>query len=396
MNPEPIPQSGLSQASFAEKGETWVMNILSHPYRYLLACLIANAFVSVAAGQMAVPSPEKTSNEVFKRIKVFKSTPSDQLIPAMQFISASLGVQCEFCHVERAFDRDDKEPKQIARRMIQMTMALNDKDFEGKQVVSCYSCHRGHPKPVSIPVIPDVPAPFVSSAEPQPDSAGLPKADQVLRRYTAAIGGPDRINRLRTISEKGSVEAGSAKFPIEVLKAPPGRISTLIHYPAGDSVAIFDGSSGWILLPDRPLRPMNAAEADSNRMDAAIPLSCDFKNLFADLQTVRRDKLSNQDVLLVRATRPNLPPVELYFDENSGLLTRIVRYARSPLGLLPNQIDFSDYRDVGGMKVPFHWISATPLGRFTVQIATVTLDVPLRNDVFSKPTIATQGTPQER
>ena len=69
------------------------------------------------------PSSEepKTTEQAFKNIKVLKGLPADQLIPSMQFISASLGVECEFCHVERAFEKDDKKPKEAARKMIQMS-----------------------------------------------------------------------------------------------------------------------------------------------------------------------------------------------------------------------------------------------------------------------------------
>jgi hypothetical protein len=65
-------------------------------------------------------------------------------------MSASLGVECEFCHVCDAFDKDDKQSKQTARRMIQMMSTLNTDQFHGERAVTCYTCHRGSAKPVSI------------------------------------------------------------------------------------------------------------------------------------------------------------------------------------------------------------------------------------------------------
>src|SRR5689334_4201512 len=59
-------------------------------------------------------SSPKIAEEQFKNIQVLKGVPAEQVIPAMQFIAASLGVECEFCHVHNAFDKDDKKPKQIA------------------------------------------------------------------------------------------------------------------------------------------------------------------------------------------------------------------------------------------------------------------------------------------
>lgn len=361
--------------------------------KQVVATLIGSIFVVWASAQGPVASPDKTSSQVFKNIKVFNNIPSDQLIPSMQFITAALGVQCEYCHVERAFDRDDKKPKQIARRMIQMTMALNEQNFEGKQIVSCYSCHRGHPKPISIPVIPDTPAPFARSFEPQAVPPDLPKADEVVRRYAETIGGRDQITRLTTISAKGTLEAGPAKFPIEVLKAKPNRVSVSIYYPQGASISKFDGTLGWVLPTGRPLHAMDSSELDASTMDGALPFTSDLRGLFPDLETVRREQIGNQETLVLQATRPNLPPVELYFDASTGLLVRLVRYARSPLGLLPTRIDFSDYREVSGVKLPFHWNSSTPLGRFAVQLATIQVNLPMTNDTFSKPTTVSDQAP---
>src|SRR6202051_2040821 len=95
----------------------------------------------------------KKAEEQFKNIQVLKGIPADQLIPAMQFITASLGVECEFCHVEGAFEKDDKKPKQTARKMMEMMFAINKENFEGHREVTCYSCHRGSADPVGMPPV---------------------------------------------------------------------------------------------------------------------------------------------------------------------------------------------------------------------------------------------------
>src|SRR6266550_2722642 len=90
------------------------------------ALLIAIAAMRAQSGppQSAVPSAGKKTEEAYKNIQVLKGAPADQLIPSMQFISASLGVQCDFCHEMGAFDRDDKKPKQTARKMMEMMFAI--------------------------------------------------------------------------------------------------------------------------------------------------------------------------------------------------------------------------------------------------------------------------------
>jgi hypothetical protein len=95
----------------------------------------------------------KNTEDVFKNIRVLKGIPSDQLIPAMQFMSSSLGVACSFCHVEGHSEKDDKKPKQTAREMMQMMFDLNRNNFEGLREVTCNSCHRGSRNPVSTPLV---------------------------------------------------------------------------------------------------------------------------------------------------------------------------------------------------------------------------------------------------
>ena len=94
----------------------------------ILAGVLAGAVGVYAAFQAPAQSAggtPKMAEEQFKNIQVLKGIPADQLIPTMQFVAASLNVECTFCHVEHQFDKDDKKPKQIARKMMQMEMAIN-------------------------------------------------------------------------------------------------------------------------------------------------------------------------------------------------------------------------------------------------------------------------------
>src|ERR1700746_1208090 len=100
----------------------------------------------------ATATPPKLAEEEYKNIQALKGIAADQVIPSMQFIAASLGVECEYCHVARAFEKDDKKPKLTARKMIGMMMTINKENFEGHREVTCYSCHRGSPDPVANPM----------------------------------------------------------------------------------------------------------------------------------------------------------------------------------------------------------------------------------------------------
>src|SRR6202790_220828 len=114
--------------------------------------VVGGAKAQPGGGSQAVSAPgPKKAEEQFKDIQVFKGIPAEQLIPAMQFITASLGVECEFCHVQGAFEKNDKKPKQTARKMMEMMFAINKDNFEGHREVTCNSCHRGSAHPQAVP-----------------------------------------------------------------------------------------------------------------------------------------------------------------------------------------------------------------------------------------------------
>jgi hypothetical protein len=129
---------------------------------------------------------------------------------------------------------------------------------------------------------------------------------------------------------------------------------------------------------------MSSAEADATRMDADLQFALDINGIFPDFK-VKTAKVGAENVVELVGQKSGVPAVEMYFSSQSGLLVRMVRYAPSALGLNPSQTDYSDYRTIGGVKVPFQWISATPTGRFTIRIATARANTPVPDVVFTKP-----------
>src|SRR5712692_5842788 len=150
--------------------------------------------------QQSAPSgaPPKLAEEQFKNIQTLKGIPADQVGPSMQFIGASLGVECEYCHVHGAMEKDDKKPKVTARKMIAMMMAINKDNFEDRRDVTCFSCHRGAVDPVATPIISDEGA-KLDNGEVKKSAEGkplLPAADELFEKYLAALGGTDALQKI--------------------------------------------------------------------------------------------------------------------------------------------------------------------------------------------------------
>ena len=117
----------------------------------LLLASRSSATGAAAEGQEAssppkpAGAPAQLAEDRFKNIQIFKGQPAPGVMRAMMFFTKSLGVDCAFCHVQGAMEKDDNPHKGVARDMYRMVQFANKAIGEPK--VSCYTCHAGHNEP---------------------------------------------------------------------------------------------------------------------------------------------------------------------------------------------------------------------------------------------------------
>jgi photosynthetic reaction center cytochrome c subunit len=358
-----------------------------------LAMGMAAARAKAQSASTNPPDHPKLAEEQFKNIQALKGVPADLVFPSMQFITASLGVECEYCHVREGqklvFEKDDKKTKQTARKMMEMMFAINKENFEGHREVTCYSCHRGAPDPVGTPIITDEePKPEVERAAAATKPV-LPPADQLLDKYLADVGGEAALHEVSSRIEKGKITANGQQLPIEVYSKAPDKRFSVMHMPNGESITAFDGKQGWLSSGGRT-HLMTAAENDAVRIDADLYFAARVKTLYKKFTVAPGEKIDGHDTYLVVGQNEGQPPLRLYFDQQSGFLVRLVRYAETALGRMPTQIDYADYRDADGVRIPFRWTLARPGGRFTIQIDQVEQNVPVDDAKFTPPPVGPQ------
>src|ERR1700751_5965937 len=211
-------------------------------------CLACGFVMGRAKAQPAARAQgeEKKAEEQFKNIQVLKGVPAEQIFPTMQFITASLGVECDFCHVQGAFEKDDKKPKQTARKMMEMMFAVNADNFDRHREVTCYTCHRGNADPVGMPpVMTEDPKEGMGGgprkAEGEAKEPAGPPAEQLLDRYVQAAGGAAAIDNITSRTFKGTIDFGGKSLPIEIYSKDPDKRISVTHMQEGDSVTAFNG-----------------------------------------------------------------------------------------------------------------------------------------------------------
>ena len=330
---------------------------------------------------------EKPAEKQFKNIQVFKGLPASQIDGTMDFIAGSLGVRCGFCHVRDAsghFDmsKDDLPQKKTARAMIRMTREINRVNFRGRQIVTCATCHRGHPMPAGeAPLFDTASRPAHPAAPP---AEARPLAD-ILKSYSDALGTSEAFAKITSLVITGAQDDGeghSSSLTIERTAPDHLRITTV----RGEDrfVRVFDGAKGWVASP-RGVSGLDGDDLDELREKAAFWQAGNLKARYATMAAVDVTEIDGHPADHVVARGASGPKTDLYFDRQTGLLLRQNSGEPTLLGTIPNQVDYSDYRDVEGVKVPFTVVSRSPRDETTERITDVKVNVELPADAFVRP-----------
>ena len=378
------------------------MNVgLKRILRAGLVCLLLSLLP--ASGQTGGQQKPLMSEDVFKNIQVLKGIPVNQFMETMGFFSAALGYNCTNCHGTEVLGNwekyaNDTSVKQTARRMVLVVNTINQSLFAGREAVTCYTCHRGSPTPKVVPSLleqySEPPADDPNEVEISPRAPATPTADDTLNRYIQALGGAQRLAGLTSFVGKGSYDGFDSyhgKVALEVYAKNAGQRTVIVHTQNGDSVTVYDGRNAWIMGPDKPvsvLQLVPGGDMDGVKLEADLAFPGGLKQALTELRAgFPTTTINDREVQVVQAIAGG-SRVKLFFDKQTGLLTRVVRYSKTLVGPVPTQIDYSDYREVAGVKLPFQWRLTWTDGQSMFSLDELQPNVAIDPARFAKPVAA--------
>ena len=355
-----------------------------------------------ASAQQAPPAPTgPLAPEKYMNIQELKDVPAAQIHDTMIYFEAAIGANCTFCHVrteagEFAFEKDDRTNKKTAREMIVLTRNINAQGFKGQPEVTCATCHQGRRTPNAIPQLAEVLTPEQLAARPpQGPSAGagpggapggqapgpgrgqgpgqVPAADvapgqspapvprqrppvetvdQVTDKLIQAMGGAEALQKLSSRAATGTLtDRFGQTSAIAVEDTAAGLYRIAVEGPQA-SVSAFDGKAAWLRTADR-IRDLEGIEATLVSMPADLGLALHLKERYQGLAVSAYDKIDGRDVIVLQGRLSPLVAEALSIDKTSGLMVRRVVRFTTPLGRLSAQIDYSDFRPVAGVTLPY-------------------------------------------
>jgi photosynthetic reaction center cytochrome c subunit len=334
------------------------------------------------------------TQDYFKNVKVLTGIPVDEFMGTMGLFSAALSYCCGDCHTGAGTDNPDwaADPprKLMARRMAAMVKAINKDNFGNQNQVTCWTCHRGSPSPAVTPSIDTIygeplafPADQLITAK-----SGVPTLDQIFDKYIQALGGAAAESRLTSYTAKGTsfLFGESKKDPMELYAKSPDQLATFVHQRGGDLARTFDGRDAWVMLPLTVVGeyPLSASAREGGKLDAELAFPWRIKQFFQTWTVGIPITLDGKDVYAVQGRATGILAT-FYFDKQTGLLTRMIRYANSAVGRVPTQIDYSDYRPVAGVMMPFKWTFGWVSGREEYEVSDYQANAAIDAKKFAQP-----------
>jgi hypothetical protein len=365
------------------------------------ATVLAACLTAVPSGRQAPAPAAPMAEQVFKNVQVLKGIPVDEFLLAMGFYATATGLNCTDCHVEEsggswARYADDNALKMQARRMQAMMNTINRTNFGGRQVVTCDTCHRGFNRPNVMPSINRLygAPPDAEPGDPIGQAAGQPPPDQILEKYLAELGTPQRLAALISFSAKGTYMGFDAAepSPMEMVARATGERSMVVRAPLGDSTTTITPNGGWITAPPTdkpvPLMQITGQELDGVRVEAMVFFPATLRKSLTKLRTGQPQVLEDdREVLQVQGNTANGATVTLLIDSETNLLTRLVRYNDSPVGRLVTRVDYHEYREVAGVKIPSRWTVSWVSGRSHFELTNIAPNVQVPLDRFARPNL---------
>ena len=324
------------------------------------------ALMIVLAGAAFAPSvaaqPPGSAGERRPKLEVLQALPESQLFPVMNLVAESLGVRCDYCHVQVSpdlsktpsnvggwvWDRDDKAPKRTAREMMRMVVELNDKRFHGEARVTCFTCHRGATQPTRLP-----PQPPRRDQPTTPAAPVLPSADQVWDSYVTAVGPVNTRAGADGIVLSGWDDRPEGRYgKVEISVAGADRYRITLTTADGVINQGMNGDVAWAIAPNGRV-PQLGPDGMNQMRRIAMRYQPVKVVRPADLRVVGVERLADRDAYVATARIDAVTSRALYFDVVTGLLRRDVITTETLLLPLVDQVEYDDYRNVNGVQLPF-------------------------------------------
>ncbi len=350
----------------------------AEPCFALAASVCIGTIVSAQTGTNPSNSEPTKSRDQFKNVRVLGDMPADQMGKVMNMMSASLGVNCSYCHEGTNFAVENVGHKDVARSMISMTLQMNQAHFGGAAQVTCNTCHRGQAIPNSL-ISTNLP---IGRSSPSKNVTEGNSAKEVLAKFDKARGGTAKITAIKNrhvIAER--VEPNGKTEPEELWQAADGRSRMVTLY--GNTIVAegFDSKNTWKSVNDQPI-VLKVDEGEQIQREAQIAMGVDLHSVYKEIAFESRVDWLGRPADVLRGVSFNLIEERLYFDVENGLLVKRTAQVPTVLGAFEYEVLYKDYREYAGVLHPTRLEFAVPNIRWARRVSEIKCNSVLDEKLF--------------
>jgi len=229
------------------------------------------------------------------------------------------------------------------------------------------------------------------TTEPKPVTSPSPTeqalVDQILERYEQALGGKEAIAGITSYKLRGTYELSGMTGTIESWRKEPHKTLSVIEFPRlGTLKKGFDGETYWVQTPGGTFTDSSPKEIAEMERDAEVYNVGRIKSLFESMKLENNARLSGRDVYVMEGKPAKGPAEKLFFDVESGLLVRWdMARRKANRGTVFVKVHLDDYKEVGGVKVPFKVRFAFESFKFIIRVEELEYNIAIDDAVFTKP-----------
>lgn len=177
-------------------------------------------------------------------------------------------------------------------------------------------------------------------------------AEEVINNYVTAIGGKDAIAKIKDVTMNYTGEAQGATLEIVIQKKTPNKFLQAVNVVGMGEVQkqVCDGTKVRASGMQGSEDITDPEKVKAVAVQAVIVPEAEYTAMGAKLNYIGKEKVNNADAHKIEVTIGAVKMTEFY-DVASGLKVRQVIIAETPMGSQTITSDYSDYKDVSGVKI---------------------------------------------
>jgi hypothetical protein len=207
-------------------------------------------------------------------------------------------------------------------------------------------------------------------------------AQQVIDRYVQALGGTEKLNQVKDISIKSTITSPVASLAMTLQQKGTDKMVQSIRYNGNEVTrTVVNGSKGKTLNSGSGYS-MTPEEVQEYKLKSILANVLQLDKLGIKKNLLGMERIYGRAAIRVELKFPSGKRHIHYFDSETGLKLREVEITQTNIGDATQTTDFTDYREVQGLKFPFRII--TYVGNQTISnvVESVELNKNLKDDTF--------------